>query len=802
MTSQKTNDFFVAHDVHRKFNCLGVTENAILPEKENYEPRTLVDHTLELIDPTPNIYTLFVQFNARFFLNVLAPVEVKWSNRMTSCAGTCSFHNKQCVITLSEPLLKLRPRKDLVETLLHEMIHAYLFLTNNNRDRDGHGPNFCEHMYRINKEAGTNITIYHNFHDEVRLYQQHWWKCNGPCRFRSPFFGMVRRVMNRAPGPSDYWWAEHKLNCNGQFIKIKEPENYKSKQKDKSKSTSKNNMLKDNTLVDWFARNSPTIDKSSLTFKHPKVFTHNQVKRFTQTITQIDRSKTANNKDNSKSDQDSLLGVKKLGNTSNNVHGWNISGPSGKIEKDNTKHISSKTPMFSCFGTLGGSNNGQSRLLKEFLHVGNSKNRPNELNEKYVLSKLSSATECFRKPADKPISNLIKSKSQTKRKADNKCNTKSTPLIDKLNNSSNEKLTSPIRPFFTPLEKQTANTSNKRLKLDDPKFTEYASCFICDKMLPADTIYLHTNECLSRHNKAYTGNATSNSQPQPLQPISQIQFQPISQTQLQPISNLDESRNQVEKKTDSKYNTNSTSFIDKLNNSRRLASLIRNNKRFIPRTRNNKKLIPPVQLFLTPLRLHNVMKIQLTNRDNEHFEINDSDDYDDDTEFKSCYFCKKVFPADDIHMHINECFSDDNEAIWGDNKVPSNVHASDDSIINISSSSNSDSDNSGINKSPKAQSCIDINASESSATNCEQKCLVCNAQIASDTTLSEHLDECIGAIFNDNTIMIDDKDDGNMSATGKNSIEDKYPCPVCKELISENLMNRHLDTCLENNSTD
>lgn len=41
----------------------------------------------------------------------------------------------------------------------HEMIHAYLFVTNNNRDRDGHGPEFHKHMYRINKEAGTNITV-------------------------------------------------------------------------------------------------------------------------------------------------------------------------------------------------------------------------------------------------------------------------------------------------------------------------------------------------------------------------------------------------------------------------------------------------------------------------------------------------------------------------------------------------------------------------------------------------------------------------------------------------------------------
>lgn len=75
---------------------------------------------------------------------------------MTSCAGICSYQGRggMCSITLSEPLLKLRPRKDLVETLLHEMIHAYLFVTDNNRDRDGHGPEFHKHMYRINSEAG------------------------------------------------------------------------------------------------------------------------------------------------------------------------------------------------------------------------------------------------------------------------------------------------------------------------------------------------------------------------------------------------------------------------------------------------------------------------------------------------------------------------------------------------------------------------------------------------------------------------------------------------------------------------
>lgn len=45
------------------------------------------------------------------------------------------------------------------QTLLHEMIHALLFVTQNNRDRDGHGPEFCNHMNRINKASGTKISV-------------------------------------------------------------------------------------------------------------------------------------------------------------------------------------------------------------------------------------------------------------------------------------------------------------------------------------------------------------------------------------------------------------------------------------------------------------------------------------------------------------------------------------------------------------------------------------------------------------------------------------------------------------------
>ncbi|KFZ52956.1 SprT-like domain-containing protein Spartan, partial [Antrostomus carolinensis] len=152
------------------------------------------------------------------------------------CAGVCRYEGKggMCSIRLSEPLLKLRPRKDLVETLLHEMIHALLFVTNNDKDRESHGPEFCKHMRRINRLTGANVTIYHSFHDEVDLYRQHWWRCNGPCQYRRPYFGYVKRSMNRAPSARDFWWAEHQETCGGTFTKVKEPENFSKKSKEKT----------------------------------------------------------------------------------------------------------------------------------------------------------------------------------------------------------------------------------------------------------------------------------------------------------------------------------------------------------------------------------------------------------------------------------------------------------------------------------------------------------------------------------------------------------------------------------------
>ncbi|KAJ1969837.1 hypothetical protein IWQ62_000361 [Dispira parvispora] len=174
----------------------------------------------------PDVYALFQDFNRRYFGSKLGSVEVKWSYKMRLCGGVCSYQPRDgyCCIRLSEPLLKFRPVSDLVNTLLHEMIHAYLFLTGGNHSRDGHGPEFQHHMKRINDIHGSRITIYHSFHDEVDYYRTHIWRCGGPCQNRPPYFGIVKRSMNRPPQSADSWYAEHQRTCGGTFEKIAEPE--------------------------------------------------------------------------------------------------------------------------------------------------------------------------------------------------------------------------------------------------------------------------------------------------------------------------------------------------------------------------------------------------------------------------------------------------------------------------------------------------------------------------------------------------------------------------------------------------
>jgi hypothetical protein len=124
------------------------------------------------------------------------------------------------------------------------MIHAYLFVTENNTDHDGHGPNFVSHMNRINKVYGSTITVFHNFHSEVRHYRTHVWQCDGPCRNIPPFYGICRRSMNRKPQPADPWFAQHQRTCGGVYTKISEPEKVDKKRSSQTSKGKKPNEIK------------------------------------------------------------------------------------------------------------------------------------------------------------------------------------------------------------------------------------------------------------------------------------------------------------------------------------------------------------------------------------------------------------------------------------------------------------------------------------------------------------------------------------------------------------------------------
>ena len=45
------------------------------------------------------------------------------------------------------------------------MIHGFLFITIG--DHDDHGEEFHHHASRIDRLAGTQITVYHDFHEEL-----------------------------------------------------------------------------------------------------------------------------------------------------------------------------------------------------------------------------------------------------------------------------------------------------------------------------------------------------------------------------------------------------------------------------------------------------------------------------------------------------------------------------------------------------------------------------------------------------------------------------------------------------------
>lgn len=193
------------------------------PNRDPIEAYPVCHPKLETLDPTPNLWHLYRQFDTLFFEESLSKtnLEVSWSKSLTSCAGIFSVSVGGIPqVQLSYKLLRLRPRSDLVNTLIHEMIHAYIWIHQLN-DSGEHGNIFCQFMNRINQVGGTNVTVYHNFHDEVQYYQ-YVWKCNGSVCRNNRYY--IRRAINRKPNAGDFAFRFHRdRHCDGQFVLLHAP---------------------------------------------------------------------------------------------------------------------------------------------------------------------------------------------------------------------------------------------------------------------------------------------------------------------------------------------------------------------------------------------------------------------------------------------------------------------------------------------------------------------------------------------------------------------------------------------------
>ena len=145
----------------------------------------------------------------------------------------------------------------------------------------------------------------------------------------------------------------------------------------------------------------------------------------------------------------------------------------------------------------------------------------------------------------------------------------------------------------------------------------------------------------------------------------------------------------------------------------------------------------------------------------------------------SCPVCNEPFDIDHLNEHLDVCLT---------------VPKTDKPRIEKSSKTGSMS----------KENFVDLTKDEEPHSGKFYACLVCNAKISADIPLTDHLDECIKGMFND-AIDFDDDSSSDQKDSPKSStsneiteINGKFPCPICMDLVHENLMNEHLDICLTN----
>ncbi|KAL0921570.1 hypothetical protein M5K25_008655 [Dendrobium thyrsiflorum] len=187
----------------------------------------------EMAETLPDIQKLFRHYNALYFDDALGACIVTWAPRMRRSIGICRYIEAgHCEIHMSKSLLKLRSSSDLKNSLLHEMVHAFVWIKQNNKSRR-HDNYFWAIANEINSSrkdddqrpcSGYNISDQHMFPDEAETSTVHHWMCKS-CGH------VIKRDSDRGScSPSDCFkktghegdcgnlsceWHRHKKLCSG-----------------------------------------------------------------------------------------------------------------------------------------------------------------------------------------------------------------------------------------------------------------------------------------------------------------------------------------------------------------------------------------------------------------------------------------------------------------------------------------------------------------------------------------------------------------------------------------------------------
>jgi predicted SprT family Zn-dependent metalloprotease len=128
-----------------------------------------------LLPSETDLQLLFAELNNYYFNGEVPVCRIRYNGRFSNSAGRITYSERPLLIELSPKHFKEHPHEALRDTLLHEMIHAWLYDKNGDT---GHGAAFRKKM----RECGMT-SIYHDlgnvkpFNESVKRYILRCEKC-------------------------------------------------------------------------------------------------------------------------------------------------------------------------------------------------------------------------------------------------------------------------------------------------------------------------------------------------------------------------------------------------------------------------------------------------------------------------------------------------------------------------------------------------------------------------------------------------------------------------------------------------